>query len=105
MPIRDEYISYVGHEQPDLERHDGGWRITVSDQGPGIPPALANTAFERFARGPNPRAPGAGLGLSIVESFVHLHKGDVKIDTQPGKGTIVTCRIPSAATLRSVAAE
>ncbi|MCC3262371.1 hypothetical protein LLE87_29825, partial [Paenibacillus polymyxa] len=31
-----------GHIDVRLERHDGGWRITVSDQGPGIPPALAN---------------------------------------------------------------
>ena len=55
-----------GHIDVRLERDGARWRVTVSDQGPGIPPALAHAAFERFVRGPNPRSAGAGLGLSIV---------------------------------------
>ncbi len=55
------------------------------------------TVFDRFAtRGNGGRRTGAGLGLSIVESFVSLHHGTVSIDSRPGNGTIVTCRIPSA---------
>lgn len=69
-----------------LDADGGNWRITVSDQGPGIPPALANTAFERFARGPNPRAPGAGLGLSIIKRVVDVHQGGFSLSNRVGGG-------------------
>ncbi|MCU6614983.1 sensor histidine kinase N-terminal domain-containing protein [Achromobacter mucicolens] len=83
-----------GHIDVRLERHDGGWRITVSDQGPGIPPALANTAFERFARGPNPRAPGAGLGLSIIKRVVDIHGGTLSLSNRVGGGLDAVVTLP-----------
>lgn len=67
----------------------------VSDDGPGIPKEMLETVFNRFEAYGNRR--GAGLGLSIVESFVALHHGQVSIDSVEGRGTEVTCRIPSAA--------
>jgi len=75
-----------GHIDIRLDADDGNWRITVSDQGPGIPPALANTAFERFARGPNPRTPGAGLGLSIIKRVVDVHQGRLSLSNRVGGG-------------------
>lgn len=83
-----------GHIDVRLQRHDGGWRITVSDQGPGIPPALANTAFERFARGPNPRAPGAGLGLSIIKRVVDIHGGTLSLSNRVGGGLDAVITLP-----------
>lgn len=80
--------------------------FSVSDKGPGIPEDLINTVFNRFASGAKGgKRSGAGLGLSIVESFVSLHEGEVSIESQAGKGTTVTCRIPSAELPHSVAAE
>lgn len=80
--------------------------FSVSDRGPGIPEELLHTVFNRFASGgKGGKRSGAGLGLSIVESFVSLHEGEVSIESQPGKGTMVTCRIPSAELPHSVAAE
>ncbi len=80
--------------------------FSVSDKGPGIPEDLINTVFNRFASGgKGGKRSGAGLGLSIVESFVSLHEGEVSIESQPGEGTTVTCRIPSAELPHSVAAE
>ncbi len=79
--------------------------FSIADKGPGIPEDVLPTVFNRFSSGKGGKRSGAGLGLSIVESFVHLHKGDVKIDSKPGLGTTVTCRIPSAVYARSVAAE
>lgn len=79
--------------------------FSVADRGPGMSEDMLKTVFDRFSSGKGGKRSGAGLGLSIVESFVHLHKGDVKIDSQPGQGTTVTCRIPSAVAARSVAAE
>lgn len=75
-----------GHIDIRLDADGGNWRITVSDQGPGIPPALANTAFERFARGPNPRAPGAGLGLSIIKRVVDVHQGGLSLSNRVDGG-------------------
>ncbi|MCO6187980.1 PAS domain-containing sensor histidine kinase [Rhizobium sp. L1K21] len=66
----------------------------VVDEGQGIPKDMIDKVFNRFeARG---KRSGAGLGLSIVESFVSLHHGEVSIDSVEGRGTEVTCRIPSA---------
>jgi signal transduction histidine kinase len=65
----------------------------VSDDGPGIPKEMLETVFNRFEAHGKRR--GAGLGLSIVESFVTLHHGEVSIDSVEGRGTEVTCSIPS----------
>ncbi|SIR29019.1 PAS domain-containing protein [Rhizobium sp. RU35A] len=88
-----------------------GWRegtdffFSVADRGPGMSEDMLKTVFDRFSSGKGGKKSGAGLGLSIVESFVNLHHGDVRIDSRMGEGTIVTCRIPSAMNIRSVAAE
>jgi signal transduction histidine kinase len=77
--------------------------FTVSDRGPGIPQDVLKTVFDRFES--HGRRGGAGLGLSIVESFVSLHHGTVTIDSHEGRGTDVTCRIPSATMTSFAAAE
>ncbi|SEI81367.1 sensor histidine kinase [Achromobacter sp. NFACC18-2] len=87
----------AGHIDVRLDRHDGGWRIMVSDQGPGIPPALANTAFERFARGPDPRSPGAGLGLSIIKRVVDIHGGSLSLSNRVGGGLDAVITLPASA--------
>jgi len=87
-------------------RDGGDFVFSVADKGPGIPDDLIRSVFNRFASGAKGgKRGGAGLGLSIVESFVSLHDGQVSIDSQPGRGTTVTCRIPSAHQPHSVAAE
>jgi signal transduction histidine kinase len=77
-------------------RRNGEILLTVSDEGSGIPPEIIEHVFDRFktyiARS---RHRGAGLGLSIVRSFVELHNGRVEIDSEPGKGTQVTCIFPA----------
>jgi signal transduction histidine kinase len=51
--------------------------------------------FRRFEpRNNGGRRRGAGLGLSIVKSFVELHGGSVRIETAPGQGTTVICLFP-----------
>ena len=80
--------------------------FSVRDRGPGIPPDMLKTVFDRFkAQAKDGKRSGAGLGLSIVESFVHLHNGDVSIDSRAGEGTTITCRIPASSSVHSVAAE
>ena len=79
-----------------------GWReedtlvLAVSDTGVGIPSADQERVFGRFERASMPtRQAGAGLGLSLVKSFVELHGGTVVIDSQPDSGTTVQCRLPA----------
>jgi len=87
-------------------REGSDFVFTVADKGPGIPEDILKTVFDRFhSNGKGGKRSGAGLGLSIVASFVNLHQGQVAIDSRPGRGTVVTCRIPSARLPHSVAAE
>ncbi|WP_436013627.1 ATP-binding protein [Rhizobium sp. LjRoot254] len=70
--------------------------FTVSDAGPGMTPEMLAKIFNRFeSDGRGGRKSGAGLGLAIVESFVNLHHGSISVDSAPGTGTRVTCRIPA----------
>ena len=86
-------------------RDDQDVYFSVSDNGPGIPTEMLNSVFNRFSSSPQGgKRSGAGLGLSIVESFVTLHHGDVRIDSRPGGGTTVTCRIPTGSAMRTIAA-
>jgi len=69
--------------------------LSVADEGPGIAPELQKMIFERFeSHGEGAGQRGAGLGLSIVKSLVELHGGEVRLDSQPGQGTTVTCVFP-----------
>ena len=76
-------------------RRDSEIVIKVSDHGRGIPPELLDKVFDRFeSHTINARHRGVGLGLSIVRAFVELHGGQVRIDSAPGEGTVVTCLFP-----------
>jgi signal transduction histidine kinase len=71
--------------------------LRVADEGPGMDPADAARAFERFYRADASRtrtAGGTGLGLSIVSSLVAAHGGSVDLRTAPGEGAVFTLRIP-----------
>ncbi len=73
-------------------------RLSVVDEGPGVPPELAPRAFERFTRGDGSRSRasgGTGLGLSIVSAVVTAHGGTVALDSRPGR-TAVVVTLPSA---------
>ncbi len=59
--------------------------LTVRDDGPGIPPALAETIFERFAQAAGDEG-GTGLGLTIARGLVELHGGALWVEGAPGPG-------------------
>ena len=77
-------------------REAGDVVFRVSDRGQGILPAQLAKIFERFESNPaGGRRSGAGLGLSIVKSFVDLHGGSVTVDSGIGRGTQIVCRFPA----------
>jgi len=69
--------------------------FSVTDRGPGIPADKQDKIFDWFESHANgSRHRGAGLGLSLVRSFVELHGGKVRIDSTVGRGTTVSCDFP-----------
>jgi two-component system, OmpR family, sensor kinase len=59
---------------------DGSVELVVADDGPGVPPELAPTLFERFVRGAGDRGGSFGLGLAIVAAVASSHGGGVTVD-------------------------
>lgn len=69
--------------------------FTIIDEGVGIPKDQQSSVLERFvSRSQGSKHRGAGLGLSIVKSLVELHGGDMRLDSEPGRGTSATVRFP-----------
>jgi signal transduction histidine kinase len=66
--------------------------ISVKDDGPGLPAAMAQRLFEPFATAG--KANGTGLGLAIVKRFVDDHGGTVTVESESGKGTSFFVRLP-----------
>ncbi len=88
-------------------RRDGAFvEFSVEDQGAGIPDEFLASVFDRFeSRAGGAARGGAGLGLSIVKSFVELHGGAVAIRSRTGVGTTVTVRLPVRPDIVAEAAE
>ncbi|GAA0894534.1 hypothetical protein GCM10009122_42150 [Fulvivirga kasyanovii] len=71
--------------------------IKVSDTGIGIPKEQQDRVFERFFRSDVPGSvinQGSGIGLAITREFVKIHGGTIAVESEPGKGTCFTVRIP-----------
>jgi len=79
---------------------DGGGcvRVSVTDQGSGIPEAFRDRVFQRFAQadGTNSRrSGGTGLGLSICKAIVDEHGGTIRFDSVVGQGTTFVVELPA----------
>ena len=76
---------------------EGRSEIFVCDDGPGIPGAALERVFERFYRVDKARSRdqgGTGLGLSIVKHIVQAHGGEVRVESELGKGTTFFFTLP-----------
>lgn len=76
-------------------------KITIEDRGMGIPQEEINNIFLPFYRVDDSRTTtGFGLGLSLAQRIIKLHKGDVQVESSLQQGTLFTILLPCAAALR-----
>lgn len=66
--------------------------ISVEDNGPGIDPAILPHVFDRFYKSSD--SGGMGLGLSIAKYLVEAHSGNIRVESELGKGTTISFTIP-----------
>ena len=75
---------------------NGQVELVVEDNGPGIPPELVPTLFERFVRGAGDRGGSFGLGLAIVHAVAASHGGTVTLESrEDGPGARFVVRLPA----------
>jgi signal transduction histidine kinase len=68
-------------------------KMTVADDGPGIPAEFLERIFGKFER-VDPHGPGIGLGLAIVRSIVEMHHGKVWAESRLGEGASFNLILP-----------
>ncbi|WP_165840115.1 sensor histidine kinase [Motiliproteus coralliicola] len=73
----------------DLQRVERGARLTVADQGPGIPDSEKSQVFERFYRSPDNPRPGSGLGLAIAREIAVHHRALLSLKDNQPRGLVV----------------
>ena len=75
--------------------------VTVSDKGKGIPPADLQRIFQPFYRvHENTNEEGFGLGLSLSERIIKLHKGQITVSSRLAEGSSFTITLPTALSLK-----
>ena len=77
-----------GTVRVEAERHRGTLRLTVSDNGEGIPADALTRVFDPFWRGDASRtSEGSGLGLAITKRIVEALGGEIEVTSEPGRGS------------------
>ncbi len=81
----------------EMGRERGRLAIRVRDQGMGIPAAEQKEIFKRFVRGAGSqtaRIQGTGLGLALAHRIIEDHGGEIRLESEPGKGSTFTIFLP-----------
>jgi signal transduction histidine kinase len=96
----DNAVKYSGDSRRVLVRASaqGAWlTIAVRDFGIGIKSGDLGQIFERFYRAGDEltrSVKGSGLGLTLVKEIVEAHHGEVRVESEPGKGSVFSIRVP-----------
>ena len=92
-----KYCKETPHIHISATETDGGWKISVKDNGIGIPKAQHQQIFAIFRRlHVEDDYPGIGLGLAICDRIVKQHGGAIVVESEPGKGSCFTFTLPMA---------
>lgn len=84
-----------GYIRVKVERADGCVLLSVEDNGVGIAPEQQEKVFNRFYQADAARSgEGTGLGLAMAREIARLHGGDIRVTSEPGKGSIFVFRMP-----------
>lgn len=97
-----KYNVHGGELRVQVEDQGEHVQLVVADTGIGIPEEDQPRIFERFYRVDKSHAKtsgGTGLGLSIVKHIVRRHSGELRLESQVGRGTVVTVRLPKVSNL------
>ena len=92
-PVEEEGVAQDGEEEGGPDQGGPMVMITVSDNGPGIPPDVFDRIFSPFF---TTKPQGSGLGLAIVRKIVDAHDGRIDVSSPPGKGTRFRVTLPVA---------
>ena len=76
-------------------RRDHELEVTIEDRGPGVAQEFVGSLFERFTRGPTDSSEGAGLGLSIAQSFARAHGGTLTYEPAEPRGARFRLVLPT----------
>jgi PAS domain S-box-containing protein len=97
-------LKFGGDEPPrvhiDAHRDPGGWRISVSDEGVGIPESERGRIFELFSRGAQ-SASGRGIGLATCRRVIELHGGRIWVEPNDPRGSTFNFTLPNEPTVAS----
>jgi signal transduction histidine kinase len=99
-----KFTPHGGYVKLVVEPADGGVRMQVRDNGPGIPAEQLPRIFDKFYQADNQvsaRTAGSGLGLAIAKEIVEAHGGSISCESSPGVGTAFTITLPVHAARRS----
>ena len=79
-----------------LAPENGGARLSVVDEGMGIPPDDRGRVFEKFYRGSDAASAigGTGLGLAVAREIVTSHGGEIGVESETSRGSTFTVRLP-----------
>lgn len=92
-----KYSKPPAHIDITLQNTADGLKLTIADQGIGIPAVDLEHIFERFYtvnKAHSQKLGGSGLGLSIVQTIVHKHFGQISVASEPDHGTTFTVVLP-----------
>lgn len=88
-------FTHKGSVTVSTDRRNDMVHVSISDTGPGMDTKEIESLFRPFERGDkHDHHPGTGLGLGIARHLIELHGGTIKIDSSPGKGSIVSFTVP-----------
>jgi signal transduction histidine kinase len=92
----EEAATTLGRRADDLAAPVAAWRITVIDEGIGIPEDELETVFDSFVQSSKTRdgAGGTGLGLTICREIVAAHRGSISARNRPEGGAVFEIMVP-----------